>query len=110
MIVRTDNDNPIAVGSADPTAAARLVCTNPVRGAAAATLALGIPQRISVAIYDARGRRIREVADGLFPAGLSALSWDGRDERGRAAAPGVYFWRLVTPHATERSRVVRLDR
>ncbi len=54
----------------------------------------------SLEIEDVRGRLVRRIAaagSGAAGNGAAVLSWDGRDESGRAAAPGVYFARALTP-------------
>lgn len=56
----------------------------------------GGPGAAEVALYDASGRLVRRIAKGLYPAGVHVAGWDGRDERGRAVAPGVYFLRAST--------------
>lgn len=48
----------------------------------------------SLAIFSPDGRRIRTLAEGDLPAGVHQRVWDGRTDAGRAAAPGVYFYRL----------------
>ena len=48
----------------------------------------------SIAVYDARGMRVRELRSGFFLAGEHAVEWDGRDDGGRAVVSGVYFCRL----------------
>lgn len=51
--------------------------------------------RATLAIFDVAGRRVRAFDLGERAAGTPhAVTWDGRDERGRALAPGVYFYRL----------------
>lgn len=45
-------------------------------------------------IYDAAGRLVATLLDGTRPAGRYAIEWDGRDDAGRQAASGVYFYRL----------------
>jgi flagellar hook assembly protein FlgD len=40
---------------------------------------------------------VRRVASGRFPEGAHRVRWDGRDDAGRAVAPGVYVYRLITP-------------
>jgi hypothetical protein len=47
-----------------------------------------------VDLFDAQGRRVRNLADRVLPRGATVLPWDGRDARGQAAPPGVYFVRL----------------
>jgi len=50
------------------------------------------PGTTSLRILDTAGRIVRRLADagGPAPETERALVWDGRDERGRPAAPGVY--------------------
>jgi flagellar hook assembly protein FlgD len=40
------------------------------------------------------GQRIRRLADGFHQAGVYELTWDGRDDGGRAVASGAYVYRL----------------
>lgn len=48
--------------------------------------------RAEVAIYDLRGRLVREVATGSFAADTpQTVTWDGRDAQGRQVSSGVYF-------------------
>jgi hypothetical protein len=56
-----------------------------------------LPERASIklAIYDPAGREVRRLVSGPVPAGESACSWSGRDDRGRRVEPGIYFVRLV---------------
>ena len=49
---------------------------------------------VTLAIYDARGRRVRTLIDGAMPAGKHSVDWDGRDDRGVAQSSGVYFCRM----------------
>jgi len=49
--------------------------------------------RVQVSIYDVTGRKIRNLADRVFPAGESRLEWDGTDDAGSKVARGVYFVR-----------------
>ena len=61
---------------------------NPFASRCVLRLARALPAGGTLAIVDLRGRVVRRLA----PRGLDA-AWDGRDERGRACAPGVYFAR-----------------
>lgn len=51
--------------------------------------------RVSLAIFDVAGRRLRALLNGDLPAGRSDISWDGRDENGILVASGVYFVNLT---------------
>ena len=71
------------------------VGNNPLRlGNAVIHLTLAKDDRVTVKIYDVRGRLVRTLANGQrFAAGRvdPALTWDGLDDGGRAVARGVYF-------------------
>lgn len=71
-------------------------------------LSLGAPGAVTVDVHDPRGRRVRRLHAGPLAAGRHAFAWDGLDEAGRAAPPGVYFVRALaaTGHAS-RKVVVR---
>ena len=45
-------------------------------------------------IYDARGKRVRQLVDGVYGFGKVDVSWDGTNDRGESVGSGVYFCRL----------------
>ena len=49
--------------------------------------------RVQVSIYDVTGRKVRNLADRVFPAGEHSIQWDGTDDAGSRVARGVYFVR-----------------
>jgi predicted lipoprotein with Yx(FWY)xxD motif len=61
------------------------------------TIAFDVPRsgaEVRVSIYDVAGKQVRSLADRLFEPGVHRVSWDGRDDRGQGAAPGVYYCRI----------------
>jgi flagellar hook assembly protein FlgD len=46
---------------------------------------------VSIRIYSLGGRLVRVLVNEQLAAGFYELGWDGRDDRGAAAVPGVYF-------------------
>jgi hypothetical protein len=52
---------------------------------------------VRVAVVDAAGRTVRELARRGFPAGHHALHWDSEDGAGRPVPSGIYLVRLQTP-------------
>ena len=75
--------------------------SNPLRtGSAAIQFGLAHPDRVEVIVYDVAGRRVRRLADRMFPAGNHSLTWDGVNDEGRLAPRGVYFTQVnyVTRH------------
>jgi hypothetical protein len=64
------------------------------------------PYRLDV--LDAAGRRLVGFT-GIGLAGPNAVRWNGRDEQGRKASPGVYYYRLVSGGKSSVREVVLLQ-
>ncbi len=62
--------------------------------------------RVAVAVYDASGRQLRSLTDGIMTAGPHVLAWDGADASGRRVPSGVYFYLLTIDGQTEGRRVI----
>ncbi len=77
-----------ASAGAGPEPAQSLQCRHPV------AFALDRPTAVRLRIYDAAGRLVRTLVDGVRPAGSHTAFWDGRDDAGRNAASGAYVCRL----------------
>lgn len=52
------------------------------------------PATVHLAVYDVRGRLIRELGRGIKDAGEHAVAWDSRDSQGRRLPAGTYFGKL----------------
>jgi hypothetical protein len=57
---------------------------------------LASSSRVSLAVYDAAGRAVCGLVDGVSEPGYYLVSWDGCDDRGRRVPAGVYFVRFHT--------------
>lgn len=79
---------------------------NPFKTSTALRFTLPAAQPVLVDIFDAQGRRVRRIADEILPAGDHALRWDGRDDRGRQSAPGLYFVRFETNAQVEMQKLI----
>jgi hypothetical protein len=63
----------------------------------------------SLEVYDLTGRRVRSLeSGGGSGAGRHLVTWDGRDDRGRAVGSGVYFCRLRSGGEGRTARFVLL--
>lgn len=82
---------------------------SPSRGPADLTFSLPEAGRARLAIYGARGERVRRLSDGALPAGRHHVAWDGSDEGGQPAPPGIYFARLEWQGRTRVARLVRIE-
>ena len=49
---------------------------------------------MKLSVFDARGRKVAELADRYHAAGTHRVEWAGRDDRGRLVPSGVYVYRL----------------
>ena len=58
-----------------------------------------------ILIYSVNGRLVRRLTEAL-PSGESALTWDGKDDRGNRAASGVYFARVQANTDTGKAKLV----
>jgi len=70
---------------------------NPFSSGTEIAFDLARESRVRIAVYDVRGRLVRELLEGTRPSGRYRIHWDGRDGRGRSVASGVYLCRMETP-------------
>ncbi|MBI1796473.1 MAG: T9SS type A sorting domain-containing protein [Candidatus Eisenbacteria bacterium] len=85
-----------AVGPAEPVSVPlRDNAPNPFAGGTTLRFSLAHAGVADLSIYDVSGRLVKRLAKGWLEAGPHALAWNGVDEAGRRAAPGVYLYRLT---------------
>ena len=77
-------------GDAEPSASLRLESITPNPARAGSTIRFSTPSAaaVSIVVYDAAGRRIRELFSGTVAAGAHEASWDRRDSAGRSCRTG----------------------
>jgi hypothetical protein len=56
----------------------------------------GTVARTRLDIFDAAGRQVRTLVDGVLVSGLYRVEWDARDASGRKMPSGTYFSRLTS--------------
>ncbi len=81
---------------------------NPFNPSTTVSFSLASPERVTLIIYNTLGQQIKVLADAQYEPGSHQLTWDGRTEDGRAAASGVYFYRLVAGEYIESRKMVLL--
>jgi hypothetical protein len=58
---------------------------------------------VGLAIFDIKGRPVRQLLDYELPPGHYSIRWDGRDDQGHTRASGIYFYQLsLNKRATTR--------
>jgi hypothetical protein len=81
---------------------------SPARGSMVMSFSLPNPTHVTLAIFDAGGRRVFELVRGWRDAGAYRVPWDGRDRDGREVPSGLYFARLQAPERLINVRFVRM--
>ncbi len=69
-----------------------------------------LPQdaHIRLRIFDAQGRVVETLVDGVASGGSHAIYWDGRGRGGVRAPAGVYYGRLESAYGSKEMRLVRV--
>ena len=69
---------------------------NPTDTVARIEFEIGEPGPATLEICNVLGVPVRKLLDGHAAAGLTSVTWDGKDAAGRKLDPGVYFARLTS--------------
>ncbi len=94
-------------GPAVPRATLLASAPNPFQSSTELRFELATPGPFVIEVIDASGRRVQRFP-GIGRVGVNAVRWDGRDEQGRSAGAGVYWYRLASGGRAEVRKVVLL--
>jgi hypothetical protein len=78
---------------------------NPFSGRMSFRYNAAMPQRATIAIYNAAGVKIRTLAQGMV-SGSGTVTWDGDLESGVRAPAGIYFLRVEAGSIRESKKIV----
>ncbi len=72
------------------------VCTNPNPSNSSTIINLTFPNHseTNLSIYNLNGQLIKEITNGIFPAGEHQICWNGSNRYGKEVSAGVYLLRL----------------
>ena len=70
---------------------------------------LATPSPVRLEVFNILGQRVATLVDGQQGAGAYVARWDGTDAAGRAAASGVYFYRLTVDGGHWTGKMVLVD-
>lgn len=86
----------------------RLIDATPLPGDLVARLSLAEEISLTLAVFDATGRKVNTLVAGTLPAGEYDYRWEDTDQTGRCLSPGVYFIHLETPSRVRNLKVISL--
>jgi hypothetical protein len=81
------------------------VFPSPFHGALSVSFSLAAETPVRLVVFDLAGRVVRHLEDGARPAGLHVVTWDGRNDAGRAASAGLYILRFEAGGVRQTRRV-----
>jgi hypothetical protein len=72
------------------------------------TISFDLPTRVqtSLIIYNVSGQIVRTLISRELSAGSYRIEWDGKDNRGRPVATGVYLYRLTAGTFSESKKMM----
>jgi len=88
----------------------RVGTANPAGGALDVRFALTTTGPVTITVHSITGALVRTLVNEALPAGQHVRRWDGADDRGDRAAPGVYFFKLRTPAEVHTDKNVYVSR
>jgi hypothetical protein len=66
------------------------------------------PCQITLTIYNILGQKVKTLVEGYQEAGTKSINWDGKDEKGKDLASGIYFYQLRAGEVAQTKRMVLL--
>jgi hypothetical protein len=82
------------------------IAPNPCRGVAQLRFSLPREGRVTLEAFDASGRRVRRLHDGVMGTGVRELPFALVDDEGRSLPGGLYLVRLTTEDGARTRRVL----
>jgi len=81
---------------------------NPFNPTTTIRYTLNNTQRVTLAIYNLQGQKVRTLINHTQQAGEQQAVWDGFNDSGEAVGSGVYFYRLTADGFSESRKMVLL--
>ncbi len=63
-------------------------------------------QHISITIHSGQGRLVKNLANGVYSAGIHEVLWDGKDNEGKTVHSGEYFYTIKTDDQIETKKMI----
>jgi hypothetical protein len=79
---------------------------NPFQGSATIAWGVSVAGNVSLKLYDASGREVRNLVSRGMSPGRYTVTWDGRADNGKRVAQGIYFCKLSTATGMQQQKVI----
>ncbi len=63
---------------------------------------------VSIDVYNVLGQKVRTLVNGQLNAGNHSITWNGRDDRNRNVASGIYFYRMRAGSYSQTKKMVMM--
>lgn len=83
--------------------------TSPVKSQASVRYYVGRTAQVSLGVFDAAGKLVRQVEAGTMAPGVRTATWDRTNTAGQKVAGGTYFFRLTVDGKSVTAKSVVLD-
>ncbi len=64
--------------------------------------------KVTIEIFDIKGRKVKTLLDETRKAGNSQVAWNGKDEFGKKAGAGIYFYKMSTHDYAKTRKMILL--
>jgi hypothetical protein len=64
--------------------------------------------QVRIEVFNILGQKVRTLVDEHLRAGYKVVDWDGRDDSGKEASSGIYFYRIKTSEFSQTQKMVLL--
>jgi hypothetical protein len=65
-------------------------------------------RRVSVLVYDVKGRTVKTLVDGALAPGYHSFVFDGRHQNGQMLSSGIYFCKMTSENYQKTLRLVMM--
>jgi hypothetical protein len=83
---------------------------NPFARVATLRFSLGRSERTDVEVFDAGGRKVRTLSDGILASGCHSIAWDARDNQGKQVSAGIYIVQVRSSEQTLSQKLILVRR
>lgn len=81
---------------------------NPFNSSTTIEFDLPLRSHVTLTVYNILGQEVTQLIDRKLSAGTHRVTWDGRGDKGRTAASGVYLYKLTTGNYSRTRKMVLL--